>query len=163
MHPPHVVLGWVHYYHLPPQHSHIIPVPGFGWWATGNFCVGYGCALPCLWDILHILVSLDGTVIPQHTLCCPICSEFCVCSWRWWCRPGMHLPFSRTLPCYIYHNFAYGTMLPSAETGQPSEVPPNVVPQCLDIFGRSGNGYWFQGNPKGDINGSQHSLPFIRK
>ena len=56
--------------------------PGYGWWVTGNFNVGYGCALPCLWDIPHTLVGLDRAVAPQQTPCSPTCSGFCVGPWR---------------------------------------------------------------------------------
>ena len=72
--------------------------------------VGYGCALPHLWDVPHILASLDRAATPPHTPCSPTCSGFCVCPWRWWHRPGPCLPSSRTLPCYVYHNYIYGTM-----------------------------------------------------
>ena len=35
---------------LPPpqQHFYLLPVPGYCWWTTGNFCAGYGCTFPCL-------------------------------------------------------------------------------------------------------------------
>ena len=123
IHPPHVALGWIHCYHLPPLHFHILHISNYCWWATGNFCVGYGCSLPCLWNIAHILVSLDRVAIPPHAACSLTCSEFCVCPWRQWHRPGLCLSSSGTQPCYIYYNFACGTKFLSAETGQPSSEP----------------------------------------
>ena len=102
--PPHVALEWVHYYHLLPQHFHILSALGHGWWATGSFNVGYSCAFPYLWNIPHILLSLDRAATPPHTPCSPTCSGFCACPWMWWHGPGFYLLSSRTLPCYIYCN-----------------------------------------------------------
>ena len=107
----------------PPQHFYLLPVPGYCWWATGNFCVGNSCTIPFQWDIPHILVSLDRAAVPPHTPCSPTCSGFYVCPWRQQYGPEPCLSSSMTLPCYVYYNNAYGTMLPSAETGPPSYGP----------------------------------------
>ena len=82
MHPLHVALEWTHYYHLPPQHFNIHPAPGYGWWVTGNFDVGYSFMLPPLWDIPQILICLDRAVAPPHTPCSPTSTWFCVSPWR---------------------------------------------------------------------------------
>ena len=120
------------------------PAPGYGWWVTGNFNVWYGCALPYLWDIPHTVVGLDRTATPPHTPCSPTCSGFCVSPWRKWCRPGLCLPSSGILPCSMYHNYAYGTMTPSAEEVSFPMCPLNSFPYFLHILGGSGHGYWSQ-------------------
>ena len=75
----------------------------------------------------------------------------------------MSVPSSRTLPCYIYWNFACGTILPSAETCLAFlQDPPNVVPQFLDVSHGSGSMVInFVGNPKGDMSIEESGLPAI--
>ena len=85
----------------PQQNFHILLVPDCCWCTTSNFCAGYSCTLPCLWDIPHTLISLSRDAIPPHTPCFPICSECWSCPWRWQHTQGPCLPSSNTLPCCI--------------------------------------------------------------
>ena len=141
------------------QHFHLLPAPGCGWWATGNFNVGYSCAL----HVPHILLSLDRPAAPPHTPSSPTCSGFCVCPWRWWHRPKLWLPSLRTLPCYVYHNYIYGAMPPSAEIGQPFCGPPNAVLQFWMYLLEVGMVIDFRVRPIVTSMGNRGCLLYMRK
>ena len=164
MHHSCVVLAFVHHWIYPSSQSfYLPPVPDWCWWATGNFCAGYGCILPHLWDLPCILVGLGRAAIPPHTPCSPICSEFCACLEG----SGMdkdHVSHSQghCLAASVIMFLVVLHFLPLEKVSLPVG-PLYEVPQLLDAFAGGGHGYQFWGNSKGDINGKWGCLPYNKR
>ena len=152
MHPLHVTMEWVHYYHLPPQHFHIHPAEGYGWWATGSFDVGYICTLPCLWDIPHILVHLDRAATPPHTPVLPPTLDFVLAlEGSNTDQDHVSLPQGHCLATFIIITCMAPCLLLMKEVGLSMDLA-KVFPQFLAVLGRRGHNYWLWGNSKSDIN-----------